>query len=198
MSAVQIKWPKPNHHRMKTGVHVASGRADSSIIGVFGECRPASGTGPVIIGRTFAYYLSGAAHSPRHYRWMIALRVPDSGDYELTVTGLTAAGDAARDRTTFTVRGAHFLGITHPQTDDDITAEADDFVAYGDLSEVPLGIVSMEDSQQNVILPVHTFGDYTDLLFWSAQFPTLAAETYALHAEDANGVGGTSSNLTVT
>jgi hypothetical protein len=184
---LQVTWPKSKkviHGRL----FVASGWADETLIGVFGECRPRSAPGPVIRGRTVAYTMAEPQMGQRpYYRWMIAFRLPDKGRYELRVTGLTDQGRIEVQNRDLVARIPFAITTTSPENNDDISADASDFAPYGELTVNPLGTVTMTDTQNNVLNPTYQYGDCTDLDIWTAQFPTIPSGTWTLRAADNTG-----------
>ncbi|MDR3636346.1 MAG: hypothetical protein P4L84_21265 [Isosphaeraceae bacterium] len=202
--ALVIDWPTTDKPVPVVGKNsktflVASGTTDSQIIGVFGQLWPKSDPSAVTDGTPITFRLGKAKRqgAPKTYCWQIYFPLAaGGGDYRLTVTGLTKEGDSEVVIRDFHV-GTFAITVLSPSLGEDITGEAGDFVPYGSLIEFPLGDVTMTDSNNNVISPLHTFSDCIDLQFWSAQFPTLASETYVLFAEDANNSGASVSGLTV-
>ena len=193
---IQIKWPKGGKEEVDFRLLVASGRADVTILGVSGVCRPTSGGDPTP-GKQVVYYLDGKGKQP-FYRWMILFKFPQPGEHELTVTGQTVGGEPEEERRRFTARAssgddvdshANVASITAGITIDshangaNITAEKDDFVPYGSLN-APLGEVKTTKSLGEIVLPDSKFSDPVIDQFWSAQFPSLPSETYDLHVED--------------
>jgi hypothetical protein len=192
---VTIKWPKKDGStQLESSLLVASGRAKPTIIGVSGVLERTDAPGS-IPGVTVAFYLVHRDQNVQtkredsFYRWMILFKQIGSGaSYTLTVTGRDATGRAYTDTCDFST-AVRAVDVQWPSDNEDITDEKDDFTPYGDLTDYPLGAVKMYDSQSHQILPVYTFGDYTDLDFWTAQFPSLGPGTYTLHVEDSSGVG---------
>ena len=113
--SIEIIRPKNDYVLLNKDRLVVSGRADESVVGVFGQCQATDGRGAVIKGTTFFYNLdrSGRSHS-RPYRWALVIPVPEPGEYRLTVTGLTASCDPVPDGLTFTVKHIqHAAAGTH-------------------------------------------------------------------------------------
>lgn len=186
-----IKWPRqgqtvpfPRH----STILIASGRVDPEIIGVFGQVESTSADSDLVIeGTPIAFYLGlrKKRDDEVFYRWQIYFQLPPGpGRYRLTVTGLTKDGEPKVATADFKTEGFAITILSH-NTGDDITAEEDDFVAYGSLIDYPLGDVTMTDSHASVTHMSHPFSDPIDLQFWSAQFPPLPPEIYILRAEDS-------------
>lgn len=90
--------------------------------------------------------------------------------------------------------GANILSHASHQ---DITSEANDFFAYGELFDYPLGKLELWDLDGNLIQPTSVFSDHVILQFWNARFPQLEPGYYFLHVEDIYGNGETIILLTV-
>jgi hypothetical protein len=215
-SKVKITFPKPNFV-LKTGtLLVASGRADVSILSVQGECRPRSGTGPNIKGTMTSYYLvPGKNSQPSFYRWIIGFRGLDLVEYDLTVTGNEGSHDtvpfivaklAEHARKALSATGPSrreepydpFFSIDYPQTNDPITDEEDDFVAWGECVglEMDPDNTWLEDTYDNPVPTQQTFSDAQALQFWSVSFaPIPHPEVYSFHSENTEGTGYTHDNL---
>lgn len=201
---ITLVWPRTDYSKYGPGkLIVASGRTDMSIVSVRGTCQPVSGPGEAIICTTIGFHLRGGnGQQPLFQRWMIAFRVPrelpDDGRFVFTVTGLNARAEETSESVEFIVNPSFSATITYPTTDDDITDEKDDLVAYGDLLAHPLGSLVFEDADLNEIVPIHQTSDYQFLQLWSAEYPPLEPSTYMLHVEDVTSDGDTAMNITVS
>ncbi|SIO47053.1 hypothetical protein SAMN05444166_5013 [Singulisphaera sp. GP187] len=87
--------------------------------------------------------------------------------------------------------------IGYPQKDEDITSEASNLVATGDLLDAPIGTVVLYDADGNPIWPTYVFGDFEYLGYWFAYFPPLPPGVYVLHVEDIYGIGETARGIYV-
>ena len=221
-SSVKISFPPAGFVLSSGTLLVASGRADMSIIGVRGECRPRSGTGSVIKGTMTSYDLvPGNNSQPSFYRWIIGFRGFTFGEYELTVTGIEGAGDtvsfevgppaeyageeAVATRPSGRVHPDDvFFTIDYPQAGDDLTAEEDYFVAWGECGELELDPdnTSLTDSQGNSVPIQQAFSDAQVLQFWSVSFDTIPSiqppVVYSFHAQNTAGTGDTESGLSAS
>src|SRR5262245_1236706 len=194
MSLVQIK-----SVRQHDGIVVACGRAETSIIGVFGQCSPAQGHDPSFSGMTTAYHLS-ECQGRYFYKWLILFPAPsDSGLCRVRVVGLNSGGVEAADELTIGLDGAHGkaapknpgiakgnITITSHSPNQNITAEKDDFTPYGGLIQTPLGNVWMQrtanPADNHMVFPDNKYSEHVYQQFWSAQFPTIPRGTWTLHA----------------
>ena len=203
--ALEISRPTANSSiRSANGAFPVSGRAGESIASVTGVCRSVKHPGLVIEGKTIFYSADPSAGAATRYRWVILFRVPEAGEYRLTVNGNSDSGTLSSASVVFTAElvTARVAGITWPTNDEDITAYADDFTPYGTLVGNPLGSVSLKDSNNNQVTLLYSYGDYTDLDIWTAQFDTVPAVEspvdYTLTVLDSMGLGQEVGGLTVT
>lgn len=207
---LNIKWPKAGYPvRTVDGAFPVWGRADHTIIDVVGLCRSMSRPDLIVKGRTISYYPHGSGTDDAKYRWMILFRIPEPGDYRVTVIGQTDHGatpSASVEFSTLSVakpviaaKTARSITILWPDPDEDITDYKDDFSPYGVLTQRPLGSITMTGSNDVPLL--YSYGDYIDLQMWTAQFDTVPSGTYALTVHDNLNPGGAVANalnLTVT
>jgi hypothetical protein len=202
---VQIKWPTSGR-RIDTpnGAFLAWGRADDTIVDVSGTCRSVAQPSIVSEGRTIYYSPCRRSCPERRYRWGILFRVPEAGEYRLTVVGEADDGTTSSSSLVLTVKFVYAITIGWPDPNEDITAYADDFTPYGYLTQNPLGAVTLKDTSpnQNSVALLYSYGDYTDYQVWTAQFATVPAVvspvTYTLNAQDSTGASAQSPGLIVT
>ena len=218
--SIQILRPKNDFVLTNKDRLVVSGRADESVVGVFGQCQATDGRGAVIKGKTFFYNLDRPGRSPLlPYRWALVIPVPDPGKYRLTVTGLTASCDPVPDGVTFTVKHSqHAAAGTHgtaktarppglaiapeviiigTDNNEDITDQKDDF-APGGFANLPLTSVTLIRETDNYSVPCYYSYETTSCLCWVAQFETIPKGKYTLTANDNGNNPDTRTGLTVT
>lgn len=186
---------------MSSGLVVASGRTDDRTWAITGKCWPLSNPERVLTGIPVAFFRGKPkrGNDLAYNRWLLAFKLTESGTYVLQVAGRSAGdADEVKERQFRLMTAgdgdggddgpaALAISITSHSNNDDITAEADDFMPYGVLTDYPLGTVTMTDAYNNVIGPLHTFDDYQDLQYWTAQFPPLGSGVYTLQARDVTG-----------
>ena len=201
MPSVNIKWPLDGNPRIPISTNrivLAMGLADDSVIGIGATFWRTSLPNTLYNATTIALYRCPKTNKAKtcFKRWIVAMRLPDENDaeYEVMVTAVDPTGAVADDRKVFHVSFNHLVKINSVQSDEDITAQAADFMPYGYLSDAPLGPVTMTDASFNVTDPVYVFSDYLDLNFWCAQFPTLDTGVYTLFVADV--LGGSSDSAT--
>lgn len=213
--ALEITWPRTDAPTPLGNSIVASGWADETIIGVTGEYRSVStsDSAPWLKCSRVGYFAGERVDGePLRYRWALVFKVPGLGKYVLTVTGLRT--DGKTDPKTASVEFSVVAGleerrvvaseggggalnnpilglatIGYPTSYQDITAEASNLFAYGDLYGYPLSVLELKDSNSNVIEPTSQDSDYEILQYWNASYPPLAPGLYSLRVRDANGNG---------
>lgn len=142
-----------------------------------------------------------------HYRWSICFKTPGPGEYVFTVTGVRADGKlapqtmsvqfAVEDASIRFKAGVGYASINYPVSNQDITLEASNFSATGDLIDEPLALLEFKDSNGNVIQPLDVYADCLYLQFWIASYPPLAPGVYSLHVEDVKGNSAASTGIYV-
>jgi hypothetical protein len=93
-------------------------------------------------------------------------------------------------------RSPRLIGIGWPGANETISGNPEGFAPYGDLFDHPLTSVALipvnsgTEDPDNAYSPVYSFGDYTDLNCWYAQFTTIPApsgtNTYTLWVFDSD------------
>jgi hypothetical protein len=199
MSKLQITSPKDAYVMTSQGTVVVSGKADATILAVFGELRPIPGPGPVVKGTTFTYKLDSEAEGPPQFnRWVIAFLTPEAGSYRLTITGIEADLVKVQEDTEIEVspqivRPAIGPPVeattTYPRPNDHVPA--DGFEPYGELFVNPMGSVIMTNTDIGTPnSPLVITSDYQTYFYWRARFGLLPDGTYMLRAVDNQGIGG--------
>lgn len=197
--AVEITWPRAQSSTSHGNTIVASGWADESILGVVGACRSILDT-TVSVSCTPVSYCMGTrgAKDELRYRWAIVVKTPGPGKYIFTVKGLRSDGkfDPEPASVEFTV-ALGLATIVYPASYEDITLEAGNLFAYGDLFNYPLGLLELKDSSGTVITPTSQESDYQVLECWNASYPPLTSGLYSLRVQDINGNGDLSVDIYV-
>ncbi|SIO47085.1 hypothetical protein SAMN05444166_5016 [Singulisphaera sp. GP187] len=206
--SLEITWPRAHESQSVPKSLVAFGLADESTVGVVGACRSISEPAVPIPCTVVSFMLTeGAGKGAYRYRWSIVVKTPGPGDYVLTVSGLRADGSLDPDPVSVPFRvgqasvsmlaGLGLANVLYPGTNQDITLEASNLTANGDLITYPLALLEFKDSSGNVITPTSLYEDYQFMECWIATYPPLAPGTYSLHVEDANGNGQTATGIYV-
>lgn len=197
--ALEITWPRAHNSASLGNTIVASGWADEPIVGVIGEWRSTSDPASSVECPGVNFFMGGGGekNTPR-YRWAIVLKPPGPGKYVLTVTGLGADGKLVPETASvgFTV-ALGVATITYPASYQDITLEASNLFAYGDLIGYPLGLLELKNSSGTVIQPTSVDSDYVILEYWCASYPPLSPGLYSLRVQDVNGNGEISTDVYV-
>jgi hypothetical protein len=168
---------------------VAWGRADESIIDVSGTLRSTTHPELVVRGRTIAFYPHDQGREDTRNRWVIVFRVPVDGTYRMTVVGQAENGATPSQSVIFSTvnHDREAATVIWPDENEDISDYKDDFCPYGSLTANPLGVVTLTGSHDVPLL--FSYGDYTSLDLWTAQFDTVPSGSYTLSVRDNLGSG---------
>jgi hypothetical protein len=170
---------------------VVRGFADGSIVGISGQLESIANPGADAQVKILAHDVKkGARDDSRGSAWVMALKTTAEGLHRLTVVGTTRDEQLTEPISVeFEVfprlTSVGFITIDSPVNDQDITAEASEFMATGTLGDYDLGPVTMTDPTIGTITSTDAVG-YPVYGVWYANFPPLAEGTYLLRAEDAN------------
>lgn len=190
--AVKIKWPTGARAVITIkGAFPVCGRAGAAITNVTGTCQSLSDP-EVVVEATWVEYSPRVNGTVGDARWLMVFRLPKAGEYRVTVTGIGGDGSQSSDVVQIATedRDASPLGassISWPSDGDNISSVADDFCPYGELDDFPLGSVTLTGSHTVALLS--SYGDYTTLNMWTAQFDTVPPGSYTLAVKDSNGTG---------
>jgi hypothetical protein len=207
---IKIKDPKQNGKATWVPFTV-SGRAVDPVARVSGTLTVTS-SGATIEGIPIAFHpRRGGGH--RFYHWAIVftetdtIKLPDRTACSVTVTGWATNGSRVGDDTVaFEVQrrptrkkengqplDLKNVGIYSHGDGDDISAQKDDFTAYGDLVEHNVLSVTMNNVSCN-----YFFDDPDVLRFWYANFPPLGVGVYTLQVIDSANHSDGRTGLEVT
>lgn len=206
--ALEITWPRAQGSTSLPRTIVACGLADESVVDVVGECRSISEPSASIqCTVVFFALVESPEKESLQYRWSIFVKTPGPGEYVLTVTGLRADGKSRPEEASVSFKveqssvltraGLGLANILYPVSNQDITLEASNLNANGDLFDYPLAVLEFKDSSGNLIGPVYQYSDWLTLQYWMAIYPPLGPGVYSLHVEDTHGNGATATGLYV-
>jgi hypothetical protein len=219
VSKLRIIQPKDGSVFTTNRPVVAIGRADTSIVGVRGACRPTGDSKHTPGCETFFYILDGTGiDGAPSYRWAILCSIREPGAYRLTVTGIDAdCGQVSAEGYFEVVAAKPATGVaggssTPPRSqgiitpfvviiigidnNDDITDMRDDFVPSG-FTNRPLASVTLTEETTGATVPNYPSYDTTSCLCWAAIFSHIPMGSYTLTVVDDQGNSDTRTGLHV-